>query len=231
MKKIATYCVAAALILLMGTANAAVSGAYVGASVGYSTSNAPKITDDIDSESLYDYRIIDSSVASNGLAGRVFVGYNFNPYLGLELGLARYADLQYKYSVVVSGPGESAQYNEKDTYNFVAADLLGKAYLPIGESGVSLYALGGAAGVFVRTESASNDDAESESSYLSDAFGDTLGYTVLRPKFGVGASYAINQSISTNLEFSRIQGKGNLGDNDYVPNLDMTSLSLTYHID
>jgi OmpA-OmpF porin, OOP family len=238
MKNTARFCVAVLASLSIGIANAAKTGAYVGAGLGYSQSDASNLEEDYYQVGNSVFHLYNTSLEEEGLGGRVFGGYNFNPYLGLELGVSRYADTQYKYTLDSETYGNPFYYgrgNGKLTYSFTTLDLVGKAYLPLGNSGFDIYGLIGASEVFVKakTEYSAQYYNVFGSSIGSGSASDTDNYHELRPKFGVGINYALNQNIAMNLEVSRIQGNENEyndGDADnYVPNLDMASLSLTYH--
>jgi OOP family OmpA-OmpF porin len=120
---------------LVGLANAATPGAYAGIGLGSSTLRTPD---------SYLFNIDNAYSGTNkhqrgGLGGRVFAGYNVNNYFGLEAGYASYASSQYK----ASADGANASLK----YSLDAVSLVGKAYLPIDDSGFNVYALGGLADV------------------------------------------------------------------------------------
>jgi len=101
---------------VIGIANAAKEGAYVGGGLGGSTSNA------------HQSNVFGSNKGNSALGGRAFAGYNFNKYVGLEGNFARYSNTNSHYAKV-----------ELDALTVVA-----KGYLPIGEN-ANVYGLAGAA--------------------------------------------------------------------------------------
>src|SRR5262249_15680656 len=122
--------------ILAGQANAANTGAYAGLDVGASTLGTP--SDNIVTGE--DGKLFKQSHDRTGFAGRVFAGYNFNPYIGLEAGITKYATAHYNSSLK-----EDKHTKGSQDYSLVTCDLVAKAYLPISDSGFNLYALGGAA--------------------------------------------------------------------------------------
>jgi opacity protein-like surface antigen len=133
----------------------------------------------------------------------------------LEAALAAYATSTAKASI----PGLSV--SEKYSQN--ALSLVGKGYLPLGESGFSAYVLGGAAEVFGKNRI-------KETLLGSEIASDTFTTRTLRPTYGVGVSYDIADHMTTNLEVSRVQGKGNMKtDGHAIPNADMMTVNLGYN--
>jgi len=200
--------VALSLVGIASLANAATEGAYVGAGLGWSNMGTSQLT-----KALKTVPGLTVSTSKNNLSlgGRLFAGYNFNQYLGVEAGLAHYATTTYKLTT-------SAGATTKPEYEGNAFDVVGKAYLPLSNTGFNLYALGGAAYVkqTVDTNAASGNRS--------------ISHTGIRPKFGVGASYDINPHLTASFEVSRIQGKGNLATSDKaLANSDMATLNLAYN--
>lgn len=213
MKKIAKISAILCLSTLTGLAFAAQTGGYFGGGLGASNLDIPKDYQDV--------AFGTSTTAKGGLGGRVFGGYNFNNYFGIEAGFAHYATATNKFASASPRVGHITIDNSMN-----AIDLVGKGYLPLGESGFNLYALGGVAYVmnkvnFERTYENSdiqpNKDSFSERSF--------------RPVYGIGASYDIPQtSLTTNLELSRIQGRGDLkNDMHAIPSANMLTLNLAYN--
>jgi OOP family OmpA-OmpF porin len=211
MKKV-TLAVAALALSTSISAFAATTGAYVGLGLGASRLNTPNLDPEISGLS-YSY-----SQSRGGLGERIFAGYNFNQYIGAELGLANYA--QSKASVSLPGIA-SAQVK----YNMQALDLVAKAYLPIAQSGFNVYALAGAALVNSKVKGTAQSDIIAEINGSQ-----TVTTRKVRPIVGVGASYDINRNVTTALEYSHIQGTGNLQTSDKaIPNADMISFNVSYN--
>lgn len=213
MKKV-TLAVTALALSASINAFAATSGAYVGLGLGASRLDTPNLNPNF-VEMSYNY-----SQSRGGLGERIFAGYNFNQYIGAELGLANYAQSKYTLSFP-SIPGN----NSADVkYNMQALDLVAKAYLPISNSGFNVYALGGAALVNSKVQSSDKLDI------INDYSSQTVTTRKVRPIVGVGASYDVSRSVTTALEYSHIQGTGNVKTSDKaIPNADMISLNVSYN--
>lgn len=216
-KIVKTSAVIISSLSLVGLANAAQLGPYAGIGLGYSQLNTPSINNS-------DMGTFATSTSNDrgGVGGRVFGGYNFNQYFGLEAAYATYASSKDKLSInipgLMTGSG-SIKWTES------ALSLVGKVYLPIQNSQFNLYALGGAAEVFSSVKGSANI----QSIYGSFSSSDTTKTRALRPTYGLGASYDINQQLATQLEVSRIQGRGNLKTDDHaIANADLVTLNLAY---
>ena len=185
-------------------ANAATPGAYLGLGLGGSRIESAN-EDLISGTNLRNTRTL------GGLGGRVFAGYNFNRYFGVEAGFAKYADSKYTTTSTV----DSSYATLKDTMN--AFDLVGKAYLPIADSGFNVYALGGAARVNATQKTTIGGD--------SMTFTQTETAHKIRPVYGLGASYDVTEHVTTNLEFSHINGTGKYS---ATPSANLLTLNLAY---
>lgn len=115
---------------LVGVANAANPGAYVGGGLGYSN--------------LENFSDASKTGGNGGLGATLFAGYNFNKYFGLEGGYRHYDKTKY----------EADDYNSVTSeYNLNAITLVGKGYLPLGEnSPFNLYASLGIAEMFAKSD-------------------------------------------------------------------------------
>jgi opacity protein-like surface antigen len=203
-----------ALSALTGLASAATPGTYVGGGLGYSNLGTP------------DHNIVTGPRAAGlhqsydktGWGERAFAGYNFNEYFGIEGGYAHYAKATYK----TSAPGLASGSVE---YSFQDINLVGKAYLPVYDTGVNVYALGGVA--YVR----SYGDEKLSSSIPGVAQHQSKTNNKFRPTYGVGVSYDIPQTqLTTNVEFSRVQGTGNVySSNSAIPSANLVTLNLAYN--
>lgn len=206
----------AASAFVMGSASAATVGSYAGIGLGASTLDTPKV-ESVDT--IYGQTSVSSK--KGGLGARLFAGYNFNEYLGLELGVTHYADSTYKISI----GDETFGAKTKATYSENTVDLVGKAYLPISDSGFNLYALGGVAATF-------NKFKASTSVYGSDEQvpSESTSYRKFRPKFGAGVSYAIDQNVSANFEVTRVQSDDSFKRQSHpVAKADMAAFTVSYN--
>ncbi len=206
-----------ASLSLVGLANAATPGAYVGMGLGASTLRTPD---------SYFFNTSNAAGSSNkrqhgGLGGRLFAGYNVNNYFGLEASYATYANSLYKANT--TGRNASLKYSDD------AVSLVGKAYLPLDDSGFNAYVLGGLADV--RNQVRYNNNGVPLASGVTAALKTgTHNYYSIRPVYGIGMSYDLQDHVTTNLEVSRIQGKGNVKKSvSAMPNADMISLNIGYN--
>jgi opacity protein-like surface antigen len=193
------------LITFTNIAHAAIPGGYVGFGLGGSrieSSNEDLLTGD----NLRNTR------TRGGLGGRAFGGFNFNRYFGIEAGYARYAPSKYTTSSTV----DSSYATLKDT--MTAFDLVGKAYLPIQDSGFNLYALAGAARV--------NGEQKLTWGNSSMTVTETETAHKTRPIYGIGASYEVSEHVTTNLEFTHIQGTGKTSS---TPSANMLTMNIAYN--
>lgn len=209
MRKMTKISATIASLLIAGLANAATPGTYIGAGIGGTMLDIPDVTDLSDA-------YVSISQERKGFGGRLFAGYNFNKYIGLESAYAVYANATIKASVQDLGVSIS------DTYSLSALSLVGKGYLPFGESGFNVYVLGGMAEVMGKERI--------KASGLGDSMSGSQTTYKLRPTYGVGVSYDFTDHVTANLEASRIQGKGDMETSSKaIPNADMISFNLSYN--
>lgn len=196
-------------VTLVGVANAATPGAYAGIGLGASTLRTPN---------SYYFHANTNSRERGGLGGRVFGGYNFNENMGLEAGFATYAKSTFK--------GSSNGSNSSVKYGLNAASLVAKGYLPFG-TGFNGYALAGLAEVQNQVRYSNGGVPLAVTAGFKNG---TTNYYSIRPQYGLGVSYDIDQHLTTNVELSRIQGKGNVKTSaSAIPNADMLTLNLGYN--
>ena len=159
------------VVLLAATGelvNAATPGAYLGAGAGYSAL-----------EPAADAEMLDEG----GLGGRVFVGYNFNHYFGLESNYSTFFKTRYVLN---------DYQNVAIDYKLNALSLVAKGYLPLPEDGpFNLYASLGAAQVYADIDAKVNLNT-----FLSDSD------SGLVPVVGFGASYDLNKRLTAVLDCS-----------------------------
>lgn len=210
-----------ALALSVGVANAAKPGAYIGAGVG-----ASNLGSGLGYSRLHGYSGINSfanghvSATSPTLAGTAFAGYNFNPYFGLEAGYVNYGTAHNTSAL----NGTTASIDRK----LQSANLVGKAYLPIQDTGLNLYALGGVA--MVKSDTTYTPGAASLVSGANFSSPTNSPKYNLRPVYGVGASYEIpNSQVTTSIEVSHLQGSGNPAtSSSAIPSANLATFGLSY---
>lgn len=210
------------LLALVEFAGAVAPGFYAGGGLGVSrldTKDHPLLND-----RGWSHRV-DSAIDRGGLGWKAFIGYNLNEFLGLELAYNAYADSKYAGAVMVGN--SRLVISRKNSLN--AVSLVGKAALPLGDSGFSIYGLAGGAQVNSRMQSTGEGQINSyffNSGWIGGST--SASQNKFRLMYGGGAGYAFSEQFSGNLELSRIQG-----DEDTTlklfPNADALILSLTYH--
>lgn len=223
MKKTVLLCGLAGA-LLSSSAFAAKDGLYVGGQVGYgsnnssaSSLNASSIPIAIGNTQTTLSGPANVSVDNDGIAGRAFLGYQFNKYLSLEGGYTQYSDTTINNVYGVRGSDESLFEG--------AIDGVVKGSLPITDR-FSLYAKGGVA--YAMAQDLGKNDVTSVSSsqsgliYLNDY--NTQNNYAFRPTYGVGASFDITNRLSTDISWSQIVG-GNS-----IPTTNFAALGLTFHV-
>lgn len=223
MRKTAKLCLAALAVsaLTSVSAYAATPGSYAGLGLGAGKQE----TANLDLSNPYGVKF-GQSRSTTGLAGRIFAGHNFNDNFGIEAGLTQYSNADTKFTAnnLVSG-----QLSGSVEYQMTTLDLVGKAYLPLSESGFNVYGLGGLS--LVHSKATAKATAKNSSNTLADSLKKSKTQNNIRPVLGVGASYDIPQTqLTTSLEYSHTFGKGNVKNSiNAVPSADLVTLNLAYN--
>lgn len=142
--------------------------------------------------------IDDFNFDSSGFAARLYAGWDFNRFFGLELG---YAMLP------------SADSNFGESISNYAIDLLAKLSIPV-TRGFSIHAKAGG-GYFASS-------ADNEFNNIS------VGSSHFGPAFGVGADYELIPNLAIGLDWMRYSGQGEVFGGDYQPSPDAVFLGLSY---
>lgn len=185
------------------------------------------INDLVESQTRLD---ITSSRDSTNFSGRVYAGYMLADYFGVEFGYAKYGSS--KSATTLSRM--SGDFTLHADNNISAFDLLGVYRIPV-KDGVSINAKAGMAYVVSRYE---------VSAELERAGKTTVGSQNnknIRPKFGIGAEFAVADDLSIGASYEitlgkgqpyTIQGKGldvtATGNNNYSPLIQFLSLGVRY---
>lgn len=172
---------------------AATAGAYIGGGAGFGQLDSTH-------EDIRD---------NNVFGGRVFVGYNFNRYLGLETSYSALAKTRY-YNA-----NHSRVYGE---YSLNAWSLVGKIYLPLSDrSPFSLY------GLFGGSQVEGKFDLGYHARYIA-----TLSDSAFLPTAGAGLSYDLNHHLTTSIEYALTGAKESSDNNLGIPRSSLVSLNLAY---
>ncbi len=208
----------ASSLLLTTLANAAIVGPYAGIGLGGSDIT---MANTFKKSGVDEFQYTDTTTKSRGLAGKLFAGYNFNQYIGLEAGYSIYAKRTDKGIFNV----ENVQLSKDSLQHKIRAiSVVGKVYLPI-QQGFNVYALGGAAKVFQTLKYTSDTlNGYNDISYYSKTT------NALRPLYGIGASYDATSQVTTGLEFSHLQGRGNTNTSaTAIPSANLLTLTAAYN--
>jgi opacity protein-like surface antigen len=179
-------------------------------------------------------------VTEGGFGGRLYAGWSFNPYLGIEGGYTQFANNKYSASASYDdGFGDSISVSGDGKVKTNAWDVVGKVSLPFGSfnpalSGLSVYAKGGAAYV---TADASGDVTASETifgvtSTASQNFSGTAHDW--EPVVGAGIAYTFANNLGLDVSFTHTQGHNssvNLQDGTVTvkaPSTNLAAIGVSY---
>lgn len=206
MKRNAIICAAVLSLTAGGIAHAANQGAYAGLGLG---ADKAKL-DNVDSALVRSlHGKTDRQDVS--LAGRIFGGYNFNQYLGLEAGYNAFGTSK----VTIKSPGLS---NASEKYKLSSFDLRGKAYLPLMDNNANVYAI---AGLAYAKQDVDINDFDGKASKSTNRY---------RPVYGVGANYNVTPQITAAVEATRQKGVGNMSTSiKAMPNVDTVMFTVAYN--
>lgn len=208
-------------------------GPYIGGQLGWGdTHNSlgelpgnSAVKEDVNAFNAIPWSSSTSSTSSNsdGLAGRLFIGYQFNPNWAAEFGYAQFRDANIKGNYTGNLYGfDTVNYSYKGIAKTHAFDLLGKGILPL-NGGFSVFGKLGIA--YVQQTTRLNE-------YLSDT-DNILGprstnnpskhNNRFMPVAGVGVSYDITPNVPVDLSWLHYQKVGGS-----IPNADLLSLGIAY---
>lgn len=210
-------------LLLSNTASASESHPYIGIQVGMSfldledTNDSIKLVEDV-------MQTPHVKTSNSGFSGRIYAGFQFVRYFGLELGYARFANS--KSNVLSSGSPFITL--EVDAVNRTSAfDALAVVTIPVTNS-IAFNLKGGAA--YVRNNYKSKlliDGAVTERP--------TFNSRNIAPKVGAGIDYQLTQGFAIGLAYEFIPGRGNPGEKfvdegnaDFLPRIQVVSVNLRY---
>lgn len=194
-KRIIAVSVLGVSALGMMAANA--TGIYVIGQAGYANTHMKdKIT--------FQPSVPDFQIANNGLAGRLGVGYQFNPNLAVELGYLQLAKQVGTVNASGFTPGT-------ETLKQNAIDIAAKGIIPITDK-FNAY---GKLGVAYLTSTITSR-FEGIKDNQNEAFG--IAKHKLAPEVGVGVSYNITPNVFVDTSLTHIQpmGKNKPGNVDFA---------------
>ncbi|MCK4869775.1 MAG: outer membrane beta-barrel protein [Gammaproteobacteria bacterium] len=143
----------------------------------------------------------------NGLAGRIFAGYDFHKNFAVEGGFTYWFN-----RAKVSVAGLRATSTDYRVRNW-ALDLVGKIKAEVYQN-VELYAKAGVDYVHTKWDTAYPG--------LNKSYGN------VNLVYGVGATYYFTPQISADLSWTRFNGRQKTAHSKYQPYLDMVALGVAY---
>lgn len=191
-------------------ANTFKSGVYITGQLGYADTNLDNKTNFTDTN-FTPNNSSDTNLSNNGFAGRLAIGYQFNPYLAIETGYLQLG------STAVNGTVEKQPLKLKLREN--AFDLVGKGIYPICDN-FNIYAKAGIA--YLTTKVSAHTDATITSA--SNLPGNNLNKDTLAPEVGVGLSYNLASNIAVDTSWTHIQTL-----NNRQGNVDFAAVGLNYY--
>ncbi|MEN9471605.1 MAG: hypothetical protein RL214_961 [Pseudomonadota bacterium] len=201
LRKIVLTSVLASSTLAVMTANAALpSGLYVSGQVGYADTNLKSRLSPLK-----------SSLANDGLAGRLAIGYKLIPNLALELGYLQLSSASY------NSVKNNCTYSNKQH----AVDVLAKGILPI-TSNVNIYGKLGAAYLTTQIQSKTTNADISTTTNLNSTVG--IDKRQWAPEVAVGMGYDITPNVSVDTSLTHIQTIGN----NRPGNIDFLAVGVAY---
>ncbi|NNM59948.1 MAG: outer membrane beta-barrel protein [Legionellales bacterium] len=148
------------------------------------------------------------SQGNNNLAGRIYLGYQFNRFFSTELGYAYLGNVTLKNIDNVSGANADLWEN--------ATDLTAKAKVPL-PLGLNVFGLAGVAYANVNTSGVSN---RAENLGLSDSQSES-GFTGV---YGVGAGWDIGRHFGLDAEWRHYAQNGS------IPSTNAITAGFSIHI-
>lgn len=156
----------------------------------------------------------DATKTDNNLkfAGKVFAGFNFNKWLGIELNYAKYGDTEYTVDDTFD--------TVSSDYSIDAISLVGKAYLLLDpDSKLSAYGLLGASYL----------TASADTKFMDVHVSDDTSHTY-SPTIGAGFQYRINQHLTTSLEYTYVRGKNGSSDQIGIPDANLLTMNIAFNL-
>lgn len=154
---------------------------------------------------------------STGLAGRVFAGYQFDDTWSAEMGWTRFHNATASDTIAVPG---LYSVTGKETIKTNAIDLVVKGSYPVANQ-VKVYGKLGAA--YVMSRANLNVTGNAYGMNVNESYNDKQNKVL--PTAGVGVSYEINNNVSADISYNRIQKVGN---SKLINSTDFVGAGLTY---
>lgn len=202
------------LTVVAHSAFAAQPNAYIGGQLGYGNNHTQ----------IYDHE-------AEGLAGRIFAGYQFNTNFAAELGWAKYHttsgsdNYTYSYGSTVDAGFGVATVSSRASLKTNVVDLTAKGIVPV-STDVSVYGKLGAAYV-IQDEKFRGSYIARENGVVVNSFSYSASGTTkkLLPTATVGVNYDLSPNVSADVFYTRIQALNNSS----IQSTDFVGAGLAYH--
>lgn len=203
--------------------NATTPGIYFGGGFGYTKET-----------NMHDYlknfnvnRDLKNTLKHGGTGGKLFAGYNFNKYFGLEAGFASYQTSRYQATLIDVDAKVSFNYD----YKFDLPNVVAKAYLPLNNNKFNVYGLLGIGYTLAKSTSTSQNIVESLTEVIVDfpeAFEKKRSHLYI-PIAGLGATYSFDNHLATGVEYTiTASSRGDSPASLPITNAQMASVNLIY---
>lgn len=164
------------------------------------------------------------NISEIGLGGRIFAGYQFNPYFATEAGYTQFGKTTFTAlgTTTINTSTPATFYTQyKGSITEHAADVVAKATMPI-PGGFGAYIKGGAAYVSANPVLNANVTTAKGTAIISNTVS-SQSYQAIRPTFGGGINYTVaGTPMSIDISWTRIQGSG------AIPNADLAAVGIDY---
>ena len=212
--RIALAAAALAAIGFAGPAAAQNSGWYIGGGIGESSASF----ESADFAGLTNAPF--SGTDSSTTGAKIFGGYSLSPNVGVEFGYAAIGRFKLRYG---SAGGANASFN----YDASALTVGVVGTLPLGSSGVSLMARGGAAFTLTQLSFASSQGGVHPTQYCSTSYGDSCVSTKVNLSWGASAQFNVNPRWGLRVDYDDY---GKAGDEFETgrASLDMWSMNVLF---
>lgn len=202
-KTLSVVALAAGALGLCSAAYAS-QGFYIGGQAGYGQADYDVSNPNIPGVSL--------SKDEDGIAGRAYVGYQFNQYFGVETGYTKFSDSTYKYKAF----GQTIAEVKAKTQQW---DVLAKAGMPFGCSGFRGDIKAGAAYVMSDFDASAvgfGKNSDSENNW--------------DPAAGASLTYNFNKNFAVDVSYLHTFGSGssNHGNGNTNPDTNLATVGVSY---
>jgi opacity protein-like surface antigen len=215
-KKVLSTAVLSISALGVMAANAAAPGVYISGQLGYADTHMGDKTNIADINSRVFKSLVitpinprDTDLTNNGLAGRIALGYQFNPNFALEAGYLRLSSSRVTGKAYKGIGGQGTLTLQQNVIDFLA-----KGIIPISDK-FNLYGKAGLA--YVNSAISANVPTIPPIQANLNNVANVARYK-LAPEVALGVSYDLSSHVSVDTSWTHIQafGKSRPGNIDFV---------------